>query len=84
MKNHANDTAPNWLPGQGLTMRGTNMLISAHGVPKLMALVNAKAITLEFWVAPDTCFPATQQCGALLCWKQKGDGRRQVNFMVRA
>ena len=70
---------PFWLPGHGLTIRGANPLITAHGVPKLMAIAKAHACTLEFWVSTDTIYPATGWSGCLLSWEMKPDQR---NFAV--
>ena len=70
---------PSWLPGQGLTIRGANPLMTAHGVPKLLALAKAHAGTLEFWVSTDTLYPATGWSGCLLAWEVKPEQR---NFAV--
>jgi len=76
--NNANGM-PFWVPGQGLTVRGVNPLITAHGVPKLMAIAKARACTLEFWVSTDTIYPATGWAGCLLSWEMKTEER---NFAV--
>ncbi len=76
-KNQGTDKAPHWLPEQGLTIRSTSLLRSTGSVPKLMALAKVKAGTLEFWVSPDTCYPATGS-GCLLAWKVGGKSNFDV------
>lgn len=73
------DTSVQWLPGQGLTQRGPSPLMSIASASKLLTIRKTNACTLEFWISPDTIYPANQGWnGCLLSWE---DGNRR-NLMV--
>lgn len=51
-----------WLPGQGLALRGNTRILSdnADGPNKLQTLVKTRAMTLEFWLSTDTIYPPSK------------------------
>jgi hypothetical protein len=74
------DAAPvEWLPGQGLTLRGPVKLVSDTPANKLMAIAESKACTLEAWVSTDTLYPPSSWTGCLLSWEP---GLNQQNLLM--
>jgi len=69
--------AVRWLPGQGLELMETTMLMSREPAEKLMALNRAGAF--ECWMSAATLYPQTPMWqGGIFCW----DGAAQRNFAV--
>ncbi len=66
-----------WLPGQGLMLKGPCALTTEGGVPKLDAIRTKKAATFEFWISADTIFPPLDWTGCLLAW-QKSNTTRNI------
>jgi hypothetical protein len=62
------DASVQWLPGQGLTLRGGIWMLTA-GAAKLMTLAKNQALTLECWVSTDTIYPPTGWAGSILAWE---------------
>jgi len=74
------DNAPvEWHPDQGITIRGAGRIMTPGGVPKLMAVAEKKACSIELWIAPDTMYPPTYWLGGLLEW---GLPKEVRNFAV--
>ena len=68
-----------WQPGQGITVHGPGRIMTKDGVPKLMAVAQKKACSIEVWFAPDTMYPPTYWLGGLLEWGLPNEVR---NFAV--
>ncbi len=66
--------AVQWLPGQGLTIRGAGH-IQAADASKLMEIAQRKACTVELWIATDSIYPPTDWLGGLLAWEKPGEVR---------
>jgi len=64
-----------WLPGQGVTLRGANPMMTKTGVPKLMAIAKNRACTIETWVSTDTIYTPTGWAGCILAWENTLDKR---------
>ena len=73
------DKAPvAWRTGQGLWLHGWGPIQTAGGVPKLMALAQHNAATLEAWIDTDTVCPPTDWLGGLLAWERPREERNIV------
>lgn len=72
-----------WLPGQGLMLKGPCALTTEGGVPKLDAIRIKKAATFEFWISADTIFPPLDWTGCLLAWQHSNTARNIAIAQMR-
>jgi len=64
-----------WLPGQGVTMRGgAKAFSSSIAADKLLALGKTKAATLECWASADTLFSSFGRSSCFFSWEPPQPG----------